>query len=1490
VGPYFILFDALTLILSTITQVASFAQLHFPAFNVPTRVLQDCSRLLPSRMYAVTPKVMRRFLRSVSSSEVDQDVCLSLLEFCLSDLSFPLPSETDPIWAEFHGLSLLPLEDRSIGVLRVNQRRSSYVLASFNQIELLRPLGHLFVSLGASQRLHKYFSETRFTAVFGLTSFSIKTLSDHIERVLPSSWKNQTIIDWDPSSPIEIDRLWLYRFWQVVRFERRSLGYFSNWPLIPVKGSRLVSCSKLDMAVCVWDGSADERISAQVVEAFQTSTSHQEAKMAEMEAERKRLMELSSAKFQKEDELADADTSSDEDDSDKEGGDDQDDKRAGDDGSASASDKGSSSEGVSEDMELTVEMEDIPSPSARSIAGDTHDGELSDGGIADTLSPGSISLALDNADGGEESGADDAAINEGFAIPVYPVEDESHEYCSRETLHSVLSDLNVTMMELAYFDDQEREIVPRSADVGLAVLDGIFASNWEELRWRTLSEAHAVLIAEFFSHNGDSFGGYNRVQIEKLKQLPIYVNIRNTPCAIHGGQDFFLIPADLNISDIPLPPDAQQCFLKSNPRIDAFYKELGVEEMSDSRLLIYVLPMYSALTDSQRDQILQILLRKWQSLRGNAELTALLRTAPLFRETENEDTSYHPANAYCDPRNSVLAAIYEGVSGQFPAQRYQTSEWLDLMGEIGLQTEVTVDIFVECAQRIDGQCSGKHALAPEDERLITTLHQFFVQNFDKFDRSRSFFERIAPLAFVPAVVYEVSSVSDSSHEPPMDSLGWQGGQFASRTVVRKYSDCATPDDQALVYSTMPILANVALPPRVLYSRLGIKSPPPQEQVVAHLLSITNGNRAVSSRSLDWQFFLPMVEVFQAIFKFLQDSWGELRAETQQRLTIAAVIPVGSTLVKGSRLFFHLGENLAPLMFEVPRVFGAYDSLFRHMGSKESPDVSDYIRLLRDLSEECCGHALNLNELIAAARAIELLAAAITESNHRLSLEEKNSIFLPSSAAVMQSMLVMAYNDSASICSSIDLTELHVVHPRISSRCCRILGVPGITSVVTEELDGGESPTELLASDDVAHFNSVLASQHFADGLRKVITAQQQKASSHDAFGFIPDFEDLNQRIVNLATFEVKCVAELRSRFIAKLDFPTRRIDVTKSTRQGSLSFLDQTGRRIYIAKRTLDERAQMGMRASHLVARCINLLLGGVLQDCSVLESILTCDEVEIPEVLQLLDVYEDPVLIVEKLRGVLGQPLSDADSTNVELAPLRSCLPGELVAAENEGGTLCYAKVLREEPSEVAGVSRYEVKVSSSSTRKLLATQLYFFRSARVGTSSGSSRAAAQSGPQAGPLAASHVENVALPPSLVAIASEASMSGGIASGFSSAKGPATPANVLSAVNDLLSRLNVTLDTSVEDLMAENLRLQRRLEDAEAGRRVAAAQIDSAIREKKEVQDSLVCAVCLENKVNRVLIPCGHIYCASCVEQLPRPSCPICRQNIVSSSVFHVSS
>lgn len=1477
---------------------------------MPKRILSDCNSLLPSRVHKLTPRTMRRTLRNIDTSGMHANVCLSLLEYCLSDVPTHIPIESHPLWSEFNGLALMPLEDGSIGVIRVNQR-NRFVLASYNQIELLSPLRRMFVSLAARQRLHRFFSDARFTSVMGLTPFSIKVLADNLERILPRKWKNQTLVSWDPNSSDEISRLWLYRFWQEVRYEHRSLTYFAAWPLIPVKGSRLVSCGKPDAATCVWRESGDSTLADEIVRGFTDAVDAHEAILAELESEHKRLKDLATMEQQLhsdgegEDEsaeemgmeLSDSDESDGSDDDEHEGG--QSDPRIG-------------AEAGSDTASPAVEIEELGVDESEQVQGNRDAGSGGESGVGGDgmLTASQVVMAfeeteVDAPNAPSVSGHSENDHVDGNLPADIPAMDA---FCSRESLHEIICSIGVPVLELAYFAGQEGEIVSRGVDVTTNILDAVFGGSTRATRsstlldsvfgisgrpalsWNVLSDDQVVQFVEYFSLHGDIYGGYSRSYVEKLKQLPIYITSSGSRSALSSG-DFYIVPPAIDLSTFPLPASARQWFLQSIPRLHRFYKDLGVEEISDAKLLQFVLPQFSELERAQCDIVLALILDKWSSLRGNAELVQLLKQTPLLHDVDTDEI--HPVSAFFDPRNKFLSSIYRDIAGRPLPARFQTPEWLTLLGEIGLRTELSIDMFLECAQRIDSLCSAKRSLTTEDERLVVTLHQFFVQNFDKFDRSRTFFDAVASIAFVPALVYDDSSVQRSGTASSRQGVR----NFTARLIVCTYVECVTPDDQALAFTTMPVLHGAAIPPRILWSRLGLASPPPKQKVLAHLTAITqhsdrSDSSSSSSPSLDWQFFIPVTDVFQEIFKYLQTHWMDLNDAEQRQLSEGAVIPVGSDLVKGSRLFFHLAENLAPLMFEVPRVFGAYDTLFRHLGSKDAPTIEDYIRLLHDLHDECHDNALSLNELLAVGRIVNLLADALSEAGATLTVDTQRRIFLPSTLSVMQPTLSMAHNDAPWLSTRIDLHELHLVHPRLSSRCCQLLGVPALSAVVTEEIDpetldaaNASSATPSPMSSEIAHMNSVLSSPEFADGLRRIITAQQQKGTaSSDAFGAGPDFEAIDQRIMALGAFEVKQVDAVQSRFIARVGLPSRIVDVTKVTRgTGSLSFVDQMRRTIYVGASALREHP--GMRVGQLVASCINQMLGGIVQDCAPIESILQSNTTEITTVLQLLNISEDSTLIAEKLRGALGEPLTDMDRDGVELAPLRSCLPGELVAVDRDGA-LRYAKIIASRQSATE-VSSYHVRVSKESTEWLSASEVYFFRSGRV--NGGNRSNGADRSRQA--VATTDVVSAfgdALPSAVTVV------SGGVdedaAKASVSTIAPVASTNIVTAVNDLLSRLNVSLDTSFEELVEENRRLKQQLELAEESRRIAAAQIDEAIREKRDALDSLVCAICLETRVNRVLVPCGHIYCGNCVDQLRRPKCPLCRSNIAASSTFHVPS
>ncbi|CAK4071299.1 unnamed protein product [Aphanomyces euteiches] len=110
---------------------------------------------------------------------------------------------------------------------------------------------------------------------------------------------------------------------------------------------------------------------------------------------------------------------------------------------------------------------------------------------------------------------------------------------------------------------------------------------------------------------------------------------------------------------------------------------------------------------------------------------------------------------------------------------------------------------------------------------------------------------------------------------------------------------------------------------------------------------------------------------------------------------------------------------------------------------------------------------------------------------------------------------------------------------------------------------------------------------------------------------------------------------------------------------------------------------------------------------------------------------------------------------------------------------------------------------------------------------------------------------------------------------------------IVDAVNDLLRRVNMNLSEPYESLVNEVVQLRQRLARAEEGYAAMTTRVDVVQKEKKELIEGFVCSICLEKDVNRVLIPCGHIFCNTCIEQLPRKKCPVCRQDFTISSAFH---
>ena len=64
------------------------------------------------------------------------------------------------------------------------------------------------------------------------------------------------------------------------------------------------------------------------------------------------------------------------------------------------------------------------------------------------------------------------------------------------------------------------------------------------------------------------------------------------------------------------------------------------------------------------------------------------------------------------------------------------------------------------------------------------------------------------------------------------------------------------------------------------------------------------------------------------------------------------------------------------MFEVPRVFGPFETLLLDLGASEKPEIGDYCKFLSELKRDTGENALNPNELLAVLRVIGLIVTNI----------------------------------------------------------------------------------------------------------------------------------------------------------------------------------------------------------------------------------------------------------------------------------------------------------------------------------------------------------------------------------------------------------------------------------------------------------------------------------------------------------------------------------
>ena len=364
------------------------------------------------------------------------------------------------------------------------------------------------------------------------------------------------------------------------------------------------------------------------------------------------------------------------------------------------------------------------------------------------------------------------------------------------------------------------------------------------------------------------------------------------------------------------------------------------------------------------------------------------------------------------------------------------------------------------------------------------------------------------------------------------------------------------------------------------------------------------------------------------------------------------MPVGNHMVRPSRLFFHLSDELVPFLFEVPRIFGSHDALFRAMGARDTTDHTEcLLDLLSELRVEFAGAPLNASEICTTIQILHRLSDSLSET-----AQSQAPIMLPSSASTLEPASNLYHNDAQWMLARVDVTTLRFAHPLLPLHLASRFGVPKLSEAVVERLDASFS-LEPVDFPDTERWNDLLHSEQFCEGVTRVANQNAELDSVALETEFVATV---------LAPYSVHVVQRVPTRFYLLSRDGIREKDITLDE-NGSQFFVDQHGHRLLLAKwpdyvRPEDLLAQAVSQCLHVHDTVLPL---GPLLGCAVVS------------ISSLLDVLHVGGTTAERWRGTPGTAVLAVDEPLLQLRPLREYHSGEVVAWRDESGTMLYGTVV---------------------------------------------------------------------------------------------------------------------------------------------------------------------------------------------------------------------
>lgn len=476
-----------------------------------------------------------------------------------------------------------------------------------------------------------------------------------------------------------------------------------------------------------------------------------------------------------------------------------------------------------------------------------------------------------------------------------------------------------------------------------------------------------------------------------LLKLPFYQTISRKYTRLSTSSTIYEVPDDLPLQDLQVLADIANCVvLRQAPKLRDLYKYIGIQQASSVHFYLHIILKYfNHLTPVGRechlkyirDYLLPVVRPNQQD---HDKLISTLRELPFIPDHSG---ALHRACEFYDPQNKVFLKFVPRQN--FPPKPFDSEDWEEFLHDVGLQSVVKEEHFLEYAIRVQGEvCKpAEPALDKEISEMSQVLVSYLFENLSLHDRQ--FLLKISKVKFVLA-----AKIKDILLHQIHPIYKFQPERSKSNFIIFRGSVVAR--HVSLVWSTAPLLSYSATPEgkyrEDLVEKLGIHTKPPHELVVSHAKNISGLIHETKKKQipphLRFTFCSVMDKLYDHFKKCCKETSSPGASCSQECVTACnalrdvPIVLVGEhTLVRGNQLSFSLASTaVQPYMFEVPRRLVQYEHFLKGLGTQEFPTPIQYATVLQAIKDSLEDKEMHPVESMSALAAVRGLFACLRRAS------------------------------------------------------------------------------------------------------------------------------------------------------------------------------------------------------------------------------------------------------------------------------------------------------------------------------------------------------------------------------------------------------------------------------------------------------------------------------------------------------------------------------